>query len=83
MKAELQQKISRCASYNIDRYNNLKKEDMKNFFLLPCGCEQASIEQLIESYQCSKCEIKYLYSLCLGEVVTEESTWGCEFCGNA
>ena len=83
MKPEARAKISRCANYNIDRFKDLDESDFHKKMLLPCGCEQASLQALSESYQCSKCGIKYLYSFCLNEVVTEESTWHCEFCGTA
>lgn len=83
MELKKQPKISRCTNYNIEHFNKLDKSDLDQKFFLPCGCEQASLFALSESYQCSKCQIKYIYSFCLNEVVTEESTWHCEYCGSA
>jgi len=83
MKPKKQPRVSRCANYNIERFKALDESDLDQKLLLPCGCEQASLLALSESYQCSKCNTKYLYSFCLHEVVTEESTWYCEYCGSA
>ena len=74
--------LSKCAKENLDKFNDLSEVILDKNFQLPCGCEETTLKSLINSYTCTHCNTKYLYSFCLDEVVTEESTWHCEFCGS-
>ena len=74
--------LSKCALKHIAKYKDLSDGMLDKHFQLPCGCEEAPLKLLLNSYACIQCNTKYIYSFCLDEVVTEESTWHCEFCGS-
>ena len=74
--------LSNCAKENIDKYQSLSEVDLNAQMRLPCGCEYAYKKDLVNSYACTQCDTKYIFSFCLDEAVTEESTWHCEFCGS-
>lgn len=74
--------LSRCAQKNLEKYRAFSEKVLDKKLMLPCGCEQAVLADLLNSYPCSKCGTKYIFSFCLDEVVTEESTWHCEVCGS-
>lgn len=74
--------LSNCAKKNKKKYHSLSEVDLNAQMRLPCGCEYVHKRDLVGSYACTQCNTKYIYSFCLDEVVTEESTWHCEFCGS-
>lgn len=74
--------LSNCAKNNLKKYNDLSKLTLEKVVTLPCECEQTTLKSLLNSYECTACKTKYLYSFCLDEVVSEESTWHCEICGS-
>ena len=80
--SEQDRPLSRCALKHLEKYQELSEKMLEKTFSLPCGCESAPLKALLNSYACSKCRTKYLYSFCWNEVVTEESTWHCEYCGS-
>ena len=77
-----EQPLSRCARKNLEKYNAFSEKMLEKTFMLPCGCEEATMISLLNSHPCSICKTKYIYSFCLDEVVSEESTWHCEVCGS-
>jgi len=78
----LNQQLSPCAVYQLEEYRQLPKEKLFESIELPCGCETVELIQLLNSYQCNRCNQNYWYSFCYETVVPEGSTWECEICGN-
>ena len=74
-------RMSTCAIENVQQYKALSRADLAVMMDLPCGCEQAPLQKLINLYRCSKCDEPYWYSFCLGEVVQNSCTWHCPKCG--
>lgn len=69
-----------CTLDAIKIYNKLTKVQLKKLYDLPCGCEQAALEDLLDEYMCSECEEVYFYSFCWKEVSDLYSLWHCEIC---
>ena len=64
-------RMSTCAIENVQRYKALSRADLDVMMDLPCGCEPVSLQKLVNLYRCSKCDERYWYSFCLGEVVQD------------
>jgi hypothetical protein len=74
--------ISECAKHYLARSRSTRHA--KKFSAkceLPCGCEEAAINDLLDSYECPECETIYFYSFCWKEAVQEGDTWHCNICG--
>ncbi len=72
--------LSLCAIQNIEKYNELSKEDLSKTYELPCGCEEVTLKKLLKSYNCSECDEEYWYSFCWENVVQDSCSWHCEEC---
>jgi hypothetical protein len=72
--------LSACTKQNINKVKRLKAEGWGEALELPCGCEQVSIEKLLDTYYCTECEECYRYSFCWNAIVEDDQTWHCEVC---
>ena len=75
------EKLYDCALQNIHEYINLSEEELDTEYKLPCGCENATLRKLINTYNCSKCDEEYWYSFCWDNVVEDSCSWHCNICG--
>ncbi len=58
-----------CTMQNIKEYTSLTPTQLDKEYLLPCECEQVSLKNLIEEYECSNCGEIYWYSFCWHGVI--------------
>lgn len=73
--------LNPCILANIKQYQELTKFDLEQKFELTCGCEEATLKDLIFGYECTQCGEEYRYSLCWDNVVEENHSWHCQDCG--
>ncbi len=69
-----------CTLDAIDTYKNATDKQLDRKLELPCSCEEVSIRDLINGYNCSKCKEEYYFSFCWQGVAQESTTWHCEVC---
>ncbi len=74
------EKLTDCALGNIERYKSATKKELKQKVLLPCECEEVTLDKLIDGYSCSECNEEYWYSFCWDEIVQDSTTWHCSVC---
>ena len=80
MKIENVDQRSDCARDHLAKSKDLSEKKLNEEYELPCGCESATLKNLLENYTCSICDVEYYYSFCRGEVVDSDSTWHCHDC---
>jgi len=73
--------LTDCSKHHHKKVILLTEVELKKEHELPCGCESATLEDLLYGYECSECEEVYFYSFCWKEVVQENDTWHCNACG--
>jgi hypothetical protein len=73
--------LSDCARYHIKKVSTFSDKKLEQEYELPCGCETATLKELLEDYVCSKCNEIYYYSFCMTEVIDTNSMWHCRECG--
>jgi len=72
--------LNPCLLSNIKAYQKLSNRQLSQAQELPCGCEEASLQSLIDGYECSDCGDEYRYSFCWKMIIEENHTWHCETC---
>jgi len=76
------EQLTDCARYHIKKVISLsEKELLHQENELPCGCENVTLKDLLEDYECSGCDEVYYYSFCMGEIIDTNSMWHCHACG--
>jgi len=73
--------LSNCARCHIMTVAALTETELNKRHELSCGCEHATLGNLLENYYCSKCNEPYYYSFCMNEVVNANGMWHCKACG--
>ena len=72
--------LTDCALRHQKKWKAFSPKQLKKTYDLPCGCEKVSLEDLLDSYECSDCSEGYFYSFCYDEVMDEQSIWHCNDC---
>jgi hypothetical protein len=73
--------LTDCTTDNIEKYKRLSSKALNKQYELPCGCDKATLKELIRNYECPRCNETYFYSFCLKEVAQDNCTWHCKKCG--
>lgn len=72
--------LTDCAQQHIKKIRSLTKKDLDVKYKLPCGCESATLRDLLYGYECSECGELYFYSFCNKTVEQDSETWHCNKC---
>jgi len=73
--------LTDCARQHNKKIASLTIAALKKKYVLPCGCESATLEDLLYGYECSECGETYFYSFCWKSVEQENDAWHCDICG--
>jgi hypothetical protein len=73
--------LSDCARDHITTVALLSEKKLNQKYELPCGCEHATLKELLEDYRCPECDEVYYYSFCMNDVMDNNSMWHCHACG--
>lgn len=76
------QLLSDCARGHIKSVAALTDAQLSLQYLLLCGCESASLKDLLQPHDCGKCGERYYYSFCFNDLADSASLWHCSICGN-
>lgn len=58
--------LSKCACHHLAKITKLSSAQLQEKYELPCGCEEASLKDLLDDYECAGCGGVYFYSFCWG-----------------
>ncbi len=73
--------LTDCARQHLKKIIALTEGALAKKYELPCGCESATLKDLLYGYECVECGEQYFYSFCWKEVAQENDTWHCNICG--
>lgn len=71
---------TKCFIQNVHRYKQLSESERATRHRLPCEHGTAPLSELLSEYRCPKCQERYWFSFCAGEVVQDNCTWHCTVC---